>query len=168
MVFRCGCLGPEIGTTSRQSPRDYHISRIFAGSIAGTGGPARSSSNPNRSALTQSESALPPPAALSSRGLAVQKAKWEEALSRSQRDEAVDTYVEGESEEEIEGEDEEVEVEEVDEDNDSIEDVQLGEESPEETGSDMNGISEEVDEDEDGEMNGDSSEVGSQDSEDED
>ena len=111
------------------------------------------------------ESALPPPAALSSRGLAVQKAKWEEAL-RSQRDEAVDTYVEGESEEEIEGEDEEVEVEEVDEDNDSIEDVQLGEESPEETGSDMNGISEEVDEDEDGEMNGDSSEVGSQDSED--
>ena len=113
------------------------------------------------------ESALPPPAALSSRGLAVQKAKWEDAL-RSQRDEAVDTYVEGESEEEIEGEDEEVEVEEVDEDNDSIEDVQLGEESPEGTDSDMNGISDEVDEDEDGEMSGNSSEVGSQDSEDED
>jgi len=113
------------------------------------------------------ESALPPPAALSSRGLAVQKAKWEDAL-RSQRDEAVDTYVEGESEEEIEGEDEEVEVEEVDEDNDSIEDVQLGEESPEETDSDMNGISDEVDKDEDGEMSGNSSEVGSQDSEDED
>ena len=114
------------------------------------------------------ESALPTPAPLTSRGLAVQMAKWEEA-GRNSRSEAVNTYVEGESEEEIEV-DEEVEVEMIDEDNDNIEDVQLGEDSAEETDSGMEGI-DDVDDDEDDddeEMSEDSSEDMSQDSDDED